>query len=87
MPIRRIAANKIARIEIIEWHNVRHIVFEIGKCPRFRENNCIESLDEFYLLNPFRTIEYLPPTAKLDAVLELLNSTFPGKVSVVEKDY
>lgn len=87
VPIRIIAADKIARIEIIEWHNVVRIVFEIGKCPRFREDNSIESLDDFYLLNMFRTIEYTPPSAQKEDILELLNSTFPGKVNIVEKDY
>lgn len=87
IPIKRIAANKIARIEIIDWGKFTRVVFEIGKCPRFREDNWVESLNEFYRLNPFRTIEYLPPTAQLDAVLELLESKFPGKVSIVEKDH
>ena len=87
IPIRRIAANKLLRIEIILWQNITHVVFEMGKCPRFREDGSIDSLSVFLFLNMFRTIEYIPPTAQEDAVLELLNLTFPGKVSIVEKDY
>lgn len=85
--VRRITADKIVRIEIIEWYNITRVVFETGKCPKFREDNWLELLDDFYLLNMFRTIEYRPPAAQEDTVIELLNSAFPGKVNVVEKDY
>ena len=87
IPVRRIPADKIARIEIIEWTKVTHIVFEIGKCPRFRERTDMELLDHFLLANLFSTVEYEPPDARKNDALELIRSAFPGKVYVVEKDY
>lgn len=78
--IRKISAEKISCIEVIDWPGKTPIYFEFGKCPQFNRGDKFDSLWIFFSKNFFRLIEYIPPENKKDEVLVLLNTLFPTKV-------
>lgn len=81
LTIRKVPVEKISRIEVVNMTSYSTMLFELGKCPKFRRYKTLDSLGVFYFVNhPFRLIGYIPPENKKDEVLTLLNTLFPTKV-------
>lgn len=79
--IRKVPVEKISRIEVVDMTDYSTILFELGKCPKFRRYKLLDSLGVFYFVNhPFRLIGYIPPENKKEEVLTLLKTLFPTKV-------
>lgn len=82
IPLRRVSKDKVSRVEIVKWHDVSHVIFEIGKCPKYADNDQGNSLWIYLILNMFRTIEYIPPQNQKEAVLEQINAVFEAKMQI-----
>lgn len=80
IPLRRVSSEKLSHVEIVIWHDVTHVIFEIGNCPKYAGNNSANSLWIYLISNMFRTIEYIPPQNQINKVLEQINTVFEAKM-------
>lgn len=79
IPLRYIKSERIQRIEVIRWHEVMHIIFELDKCPQFHDGAMI-SLPEYLMLHPFSAINYGVPKHQEEMALNMVRSMFDAEI-------